>query len=164
MEESIKKIPWPVWAGVLVLAAGIVLWQRSKPATVAAPDGSLATSTGGGSPPVNTGTPSGGPGCPQYAIPSCTPPDFVIFEADSNGCPMPVCSSVLSHPPIPTPTGPTCSIAQTGKQYTVGVSGPLSTLRQIFNHWGEDVNCALQWNPTAPSLDYVLWSGFWVHG
>jgi hypothetical protein len=47
----------------------------------------------------------------------------------------------------------------------VGKSGSLTTLRQIFASVGQDVNCALQWNPSAINrgLDTPLWSGFVVY-
>jgi len=90
--ETAKKIPLPVWIGALVVAGVLVLWQRSQPASTP------ATTTTTSEQPPNTTTSTGSSPCPSYTPPPCNPPYVIIYEADSNGCPLPVCSNVLQPP------------------------------------------------------------------
>jgi hypothetical protein len=114
-----KKIPTWGWVAAGVAAGVLVLWQQyqARNAPAAATDTTTTTAT---SPTSNTDTPSGQNPCATYQTPNCTPPDFVIFEADQFGCPMPVCASSL----VPgngggngsgTGSGVTCHVVQHGE-------------------------------------------------
>jgi hypothetical protein len=166
LEQGIKKIP--PWGWVAIAGGiGVVLYLQNKSSGSApAAAGSTAADTGTGS--SNTTTPTGTL-CPDYAVPVCLPPGVVIYEADENGCPKPVCSSSLtgstggstsSSSPISL-----CHSAPHGGHCVYGQNCPGATFRQIFSAVGQDPNCALQWNPTGAylGLDRDLWPGFVVY-
>ena len=166
--ETLHKIP--PW-GWIVVAGGIgvlLFFQNRSSAPAASSTATPTQTTLPGS--VNTATPTGP--CTQYSQLTCAAGDFVVYEQDAQGCPKPVCASTLggggtATPPPATnpPPAPACNSTLHYGRYTVGYNGPLTTLRQIYNAVGQDVNCALQWNPSGAylGLDGTLWHGFVVY-
>lgn len=163
LTETFHKLPKWAWIAGLVGAGGLALWysrsQSSAPAATPA-----ASVPGSADQAPNTSTPTGSSVCPTYPLPTCPSGQFLIPSTDSNGCLLFECSGAGSGGGG-TPIGPVCHSTLHGGTYIVGKSGSLTTLRQIFASVGQDVNCALQWNPSAINrgLDTPLWSGFVVY-
>ena len=162
VEQTLKKVPTPVLiagAGAVVLIAWWLNRQSSSSGSSAAPALTPFSDT-----LPNSNTPQGP--CPPYQPAMCSGGTGPGIEQDQNGCPISVCSQ-----PNTTGSGggstPVCHSTQHGGIYVVGHTGPLVTLRSIFAHVGQDVNCAAQWNPSAGrhgvGLDDALWSGFVVY-
>lgn len=119
MEELLayaKKIPWQAWAIAGAAIGGILLYQQFTGQSSAAPAAATDTTT---PPQPNDTTPQGQNPCATYQTPNCSPPDFVIFEADQFGCPMPVCASSLSggggQPSGGGSSGEQCHVVQHGE-------------------------------------------------
>jgi len=160
LEQSFHKLPRWGWVAGAVGAGLLFLWYSRQQQGSSSTTTSTTTLPGSTDQAPNTSTPTGGPACPSYSMPSCSPPGVIIFEADDNGCQKPVCSTSLSGgggTPAPTTA---CHSSQHGGHCTVGQNCPGMTLRQIFTAEGQDVNCALLWNPTAINrgLDGQLWT------
>lgn len=159
--EHLNKLPKWGWA-VAIGGIGLAVWYFRRGSSTSA----AAAAPSDTSQQPNTTTPTGG-FCPQYATPQCNPPGVILLETDENGCPKPVCSTSLGGGGGGGGTAPVCHSVLHGGVCTVDTNCPGSTLRQIFTAVHQDVNCAVQWNPSAARhlgnpLDDALWSGFVV--
>lgn len=161
LESTAKKIPPWGWVAIGGGVLGL-LWLRNQQSAASTPAPAQTELPGSTDNPPNTSTPEGP--CPPYTPAICSGGMVAILEQDQNGCPISVCSQPGTGP---TSGGTQCHSTLHGGTYVVGHTGSLTTLRQIFAHVGQDVNCALQWNPSAAGratpLDNPLWPGFVVY-